>query len=168
MRGFIRAIDGLNKLIKNFIVAIFMIMFLATFLQVLARNMGLFSIPWSDELCRFLVIYIVYFGSGLAARSGRLIRMEVLPMLTKMGDIGLHRMYWIALIFTFLFCVMTTVCAAMAISVNYRSLSAALKIPMAVPYMALPLGCIYTFLNSLANVFELTLQDREKKGGVQA
>lgn len=164
IQGYLKLVDGLNKVIRVLVVAIFMVMFVATFLQVLARNLGLFSIPWSDELCRFLIVWMVYLGAGLAARTGRLIRMEVLPMLTKMGDRGLHRLYWIAALLSLVFCLLTTYCAGLAISVNYKSLSAALKIPMAVPYLALPVGCIFMLLNLFANVLELTAREGAEGG----
>lgn len=159
MRFYIKMVDKLNVVLRVVVIAFFMIMFMTTFLQVIARNLALFSIPWSDELCRFLIIYVVYLGSGLAARKGRLIRMEVLPMLAKASKKGLHYFYWVAAFFSLGFCIMASYCSVMAMRVNYKAFSAALKIPMAVPYMAIPLGCIFIALNIFANVIELKLED---------
>lgn len=164
MRFYIKMVDRLDAVLRIVIIAFFMVMFMATFLQVLARNLALFSISWSDELCRFLIVYIVYLGSGLAARKGRLIRMEVLPMLVKASKRGVRRFYWAAAFISLSFCVMASYCTTMVMKINYKAFSAALKIPMAVPYMAIPLGCAVIALNMFANVLELTLEDQAKEG----
>lgn len=161
MSLYIKIVDAVNKVIRVIVIAMFVVMFLAAFLQVIVRNFTHFSVPWSDELCRFLIIYIVYLGAGLAARSGRLIRMEVLPMLAKMSDKGLHRFYWVAAVISLGFAVLTVYCGASAMMVNYKSLSAALKISMAIPYLAIPVGSVFMALNVFANIFELTIQDKE-------
>ena len=83
MARYIKFVDALNKVVRVILVGMFIVMFLTAFLQVIIRNMTTGSIPWSDELCRYLIIFIVWLGAGLAARSNRLIRMEVLPSLTK-------------------------------------------------------------------------------------
>ncbi len=163
MRSYIKAVDRINDVLRVIVIAFFMMMFAATFLQVIARNLSLFSISWSDELCRFLIIYVVYLGSGLAARNGRLIRMEVLPMLAKASTKGLYRFYWVAAFISLGFGVMTVYCTAQVMKINYNAFSAALKIPMAIPYMALPLGCLVIVLNMFANILELSLEEKQKE-----
>ena len=95
MAHYIKLVDCINRVVRIVLIGMFIVMFLTAFAQVIVRNMTTGSIPWSDELCRFLIIYIVWLGAGLAARSNRLIRMEVLPSLTRMSDKTLHMMYWI-------------------------------------------------------------------------
>ena len=107
MARYIKFVDALNKVVRVILVGMFIMMFLTAFLQVIIRNMTTGSIPWSDELCRYLIIFIVWLGAGLAARSNRLIRMEVLPSLTKMSDRNLHIMYWISTIISLGFAVLT-------------------------------------------------------------
>lgn len=82
-------------------------------------------------------------------------------MLAKMSDKGLHRFYWVAAVISLGFAVLTVYCGASAMMVNYKSLSAALKISMAIPYLAIPVGSVFMALNMFANIFELTIQDKE-------
>ena len=49
------------------------------------------------------------------------------------------------------------------ISVNYKTLSPALQLSMAVPYAAIPVGCVYLILNMLASDMERMLQAKEEK-----
>ena len=143
MARYIKFVDALNKVVRVILVGMFIMMFLTAFLQVIIRNMTTGSIPWSDELCRYLIIFIVWLGAGLAARSNRLIRMEVLPSLG--------------------FAVLTIYCAVGVISVNYKTVSPALQLSMAVPYAAIPVGCVYLILNMLASDMERMLQAKEEK-----
>ena len=154
MARYIKFVDALNKVVRVILVGMFIMMFLTAFLQVIIRNMTTGSIPWSDELCRYLIIFIVWLGAGLAARSNRLIRMEVLPSLTKMSDRNLHIMYWISTIISLGFAVLTIYCAVV---------SPALQLSMAVPYAAIPVGCVYLILNMLASDMERMLQAKEEK-----
>ena len=163
MARYIKFVDALNKVVRVILVGMFIMMFLTAFLQVIIRNMTTGSIPWSDELCRYLIIFIVWLGAGLAARSNRLIRMEVLPSLTKMSDRNLHIMYCISNIISLGFAVLTIYCAVGVISVNYKTVSPALQLSMAVPYAAIPVGCVYLILNMLASDMERMLQAKEEK-----
>lgn len=67
MARYIKFVDALNKVVRVILVGMFIMMFLTAFLQVIIRNMTTGSIPWSDELCRYLIIFIVWLGAGLAA-----------------------------------------------------------------------------------------------------
>ncbi len=163
MAHYIKLVDCINRVVRIVLIGMFIVMFLTAFAQVIVRNMTTGSIPWSDELCRFLIIYIVWLGAGLAARSNRLIRMEVLPSLTRMSDKALHMMYWISTFISLGFAGLTVYCAVQVISVNYKTVSAALQLSMAIPYVAIPIGCIYLIMNMLASDFERRLADGKEK-----
>ena len=130
MAHYIKLVDCINRVVRIVLIGMFIVMFLTAFAQVIVRNMTTGSIPWSDELCRFLIIYIVWLGAGLAARSNRLIRME---------DKTLHMMYWISAFISLGFAGLTVYCAVQVISVNYKTVSAALQLSMAIPYVAIPI-----------------------------
>lgn len=161
MSSYIKCVDGINKIIRAILIAMFIVMFLTAFAQVIIRNLTTGSIPWSDELCRYLIVYIVWMGAGLAARSNRLIRMEVLPSLTKMSEKNLHIMYAVSTVISIGFAVLTIYCAVNVISINYKTVSPALQLSMAVPYSAIPIGCVYLIMNMLASDFEWLLKKKE-------
>ena len=87
----------------------------------------------------------------------------MLPSLTKMSERNLHIMYWISTIISLGFAVLTIYCAVGVISVNYKTVSPALQLSMAVPYAAIPVGCVYLILNMLASDMERMLQAKEEK-----
>jgi TRAP-type C4-dicarboxylate transport system permease small subunit len=53
-------------------------MFILVFMNVITRYVFGFSLNWSDELSRFLMIWTVFLGAGLAMREGRHVAIEFL------------------------------------------------------------------------------------------
>ena len=157
MKAYVKIVDKINKIVGVIVVVFFVGAFLSTFLQVVMRNLTSISVPWTDELSRYLVIYIVYLAAGLAARSGRLIRMEVLPMLMKLSEKQIQVFYWIASFLTIVFSVIA------AIQMNMNKMSASLGFSMAVPYFAIPVGSIWLVINMFANVFDSYIKMKEEK-----
>lgn len=163
MKVYLRIVDSINKVMSVIVVVFFAAAFLATFMQVVFRNLTTISVPWTDELSRYLVIYIVYLAAGLAARNGRLIRMEVLPMLLKMSDRQIRVFYWISSFITVLFALIVLYSISMTLSTNLNKVSASLGISMAIPYLALPIGSVWLAVNCFADLFDSHLKEREGK-----
>ena len=163
MKTYLKIVDAVNKVVTAIVVAFFAAAFLATFLQVIMRNLTTISVPWTDEFSRYLVIYIVYLAAGIAARNGRLIRMEVLPMLLKMPEKQIQIFYWISSFITIAFSAIIVYSVSMVIPTNLNKISASLGISMAIPYLALPIGAIWLVVNCFANVFEGYLKQKEEE-----
>jgi len=58
--------------------ALLITMFLATFFQVLARNVIHVTAMWTEELAKFLFVFIVFLGSATLMESEEHIRISVL------------------------------------------------------------------------------------------
>ena len=54
------------------------VMFLATFYQVLARNVFFTTAMWTEELAKFLFVFIVFLGSATLMEREEHIRISVL------------------------------------------------------------------------------------------
>lgn len=54
----------MKKWIDRFNGALLALMFLSTFYQVLARNVFFTTAMWTEELAKFLFVYIVFLGSA--------------------------------------------------------------------------------------------------------
>ena len=163
MKAYVKIVDKINKIVGVIVVVFLVGAFLSTFLQVVMRNLTSISVPWTDELSRYLVIYIVYLAAGLAARSGRLIRMEVLPMFMKLSEKQIQVFYWIASFLTIVFSAIAVYSSISAIQMNMNKMSASLGFSMAVPYFAIPVGSIWLVINMFANVFDSYIKMKEEK-----
>lgn len=161
MKPFVRFVDAVNKYLKYFVIALLALCFFATFLQVIVRNLTTWSTPWTDEFSRYTVIWAVYFSAGLVARDGRMIRMEVIPMLTKMSEKNVRKLYWVAAFVTIIFAAIVVYSSFFIIKLNIRKHSMSLPINMWLPYLAIPIGSIWFCLCSFANVMDLHLQAKQ-------
>jgi TRAP-type C4-dicarboxylate transport system permease small subunit len=61
-----RIIDSLNRVIKWILIFLFFIMVIAVFLQVLFRFVLDQPLAWTEELARYLLIWIAFLGTGYA------------------------------------------------------------------------------------------------------
>lgn len=163
MVKYLKLIDSINKVIKVIVTTMFLLMFISAFLQVILRNFTDIPIPWSDELCRFLMIFIVYLASGLAARESRLIRMDALIMIFKLSDRWKNVLYWTAAIISVAFVGIVCYSSLQVIKINYKSFSAAMRWSMAIPYSAIPIGSIFMVLNMFADLMEERIKVKQRE-----
>jgi TRAP-type C4-dicarboxylate transport system permease small subunit len=123
-----------------FIFFMFALMTLVTLANVVARFVFNSPIFWSAEMARYAFVWIIFLGAALAARQGSHIGMEVLVnQLPPKGRALLKAaINCMILVFLFVFTVVSFRQAFLATETE----SAAMQIPMLIPYLALPLGAI--------------------------
>ncbi|WP_319529937.1 TRAP transporter small permease [uncultured Cohaesibacter sp.] len=84
--------DSIFKLLRKFLygisVAAMIVMLVIIFMQVITRYIFGFSFEWSEELARFLFVWVVFLGSALIMGEDGHLAVELLPRLlngTKPG-----------------------------------------------------------------------------------
>lgn len=158
----VKMIDGLNKVIGYVLGLMLGAMSILIIVQVFSRFVINLPIHWSEEVSRYLMIYIVFIGASLAMRHNKLISVELLP---EMVNENKRRI--ITIIIMVISIVFFVILFKQGIDILGRvkgQSSAGLGISMAIPYAAIPIGSVLLALNSLAAVFvELT----SKKEGEQ-
>lgn len=117
------------------------------FVNVVTRYCFGYSIAWSEEVSRFLMIYIAFLGAGLALRQGRLIAVELFQdMLPRPLALVLRVAIGIVILaFLFLIAVLGLQYALF----NWRQTTAVLRISAGIPYLAVPAGAILMMLHLL-------------------
>jgi TRAP-type C4-dicarboxylate transport system permease small subunit len=83
MRSLIRIVDKANKVLEVLVGIALAAMTLLIFLQVLVRfvfaNLNIqFSVPWTEELSRYLMIWAIFIGAALVARRADALAVEAL------------------------------------------------------------------------------------------
>jgi TRAP-type C4-dicarboxylate transport system permease small subunit len=68
----------MKKWLDRFNGALLIVMFLATFYQVLARNVFFTTAMWTEELAKILFVSIVFLGSATLMESDDHIRISIL------------------------------------------------------------------------------------------
>ena len=132
--------SALKKLqyIENLIIVVsFAVMVTCSFLSVVNRNFIKLSIPWFDELSTFAMIYMALLGTEAGLRDGS--QIAVTALVNKFNGISTAILQIIAktVVTGFSAVVLYYSCHMAAIQASSGQLTAALHIPMAIPYFAL-------------------------------
>lgn len=155
-----KASDAIDKVGCWLVVLAMAGMVLFTSIQIIAR-VFFEALSWSEEITRYLLVWSTFIGAGCVyKRSGHI-------NVTFIQDALKGKSKRFAQVLVHLLCA-----AFFAIAVYFgfkymgrqgSQLSAALRIPMNLMYMAIPLGCSVMLLHSVNAIFEM-LDNKEVEG----
>ena len=156
MKSVIAATKKLRNLasqVARLVVILMMaVMSVVIIIQVYVRYVVKGSFPWSEELARYLMAWVAFLGSSLGIETGAHVGVELfVNLLPKRLRIGVKVIIKLAML-AFL---------AAAIKESYSlclgvasQLSPALMIPMVWPYLSVPVGCVFMFIQLLPSFLE--------------
>jgi TRAP-type transport system small permease protein len=157
MQQVVKAIDTINKVVGILLALMLGVMSILIILQVISRFVINLPLTWSEELSRYLMIYIVFLGASLAMRHNKLISIELLPE-TLTGNKRRFVIILVMIISIIFFAILFKQGIDMLPLVQMQS-SPGLQLSMALPYASIPIGSFLLALNSLAVILdELSLK----------
>lgn len=158
----------LNRLntVLNFVMASFLLVSIVVIgLQVFTRYVLNYTPPWSEELARYLNVWITMLGIGVVLRRNEHIRLDYLE--TRLEEGGRKTLKQImdgsTIILTSVFLVFLTYGGFKILKAASRQIAPGLKIPMIVVYLAVPIGSIIAILYTIEKIFEAVC-DKDKRG----
>ena len=144
-----RIVDVLNRVEEVVLVAMFSAMVLIIFVQVITRKTGN-SLYWSEELGKFLFVWISWLGISIAQRKGEHIKIT---MLTD------HLPFRAAQVFNILsdlvviaICVVTLYYGVSLVISQWTSPYAGIKISTSWGYLAVVVGCTLMTIRCLGSI----------------
>lgn len=145
-------LNVIEKVLLILVGIMLMVMTGAIFYQVILRYV--FSIPniWAEELTLFLFAWISLLGSAVAIRRNSHLRIEFFIERVKPKVRAILEIITYLLIFFFLAVVLKYSITLCASTVN--NLSAGLRIPMAIPYSSITVGCIMMILFTIEAILK--------------
>ncbi len=164
MRAFVTAMDRVNAVATALVAALLSIVALAVMGQVTVRFVltafGInISAPWTEEIARYTLIWMVFLGAAIGVRHARMIALEFgvrkLPqgvgvpiryavMIMSVAFFGL--LFWVGMDF---------------LELGRSERSPVLGITRDYVYWAMPVGMVLMILNSLALIAETILEGRD-------
>lgn len=138
--------ERIDAIEENILLLLLLVSVVIIFSQVVMRYVFQSSLSWSEELGRYLFIWLTWLSTGYAVRQKRHLRIEMLgDLLSERGKIALDiaaMTIWIA------FSVFLVVKGWGITSMIWRrrQLTAALEIPAAFTYAAVPIGALFMSL----------------------
>lgn len=150
---FVRWMDQVNVLITRLCGVALGLMVASVFIGVLARfvftHVGYrMSVPWTEEVSRYLMIWTVFLGGAVAARHGKLIGVEfvVQALPARLGRLVKYASLATSMVFYVLLCVVGSQWVTFGASTN----SPVLELPMYVINPAMVVGGLVMGLNTVA------------------
>ena len=133
-------------------VVLLSVMTVVVFFQVIFRYVLRSSIPWSEELARYCMVYLTFIGVGAGLKAGT--HTGVDAFVGAMPEPFKHTLILIEKVLCLLLSIAFFIVSAGMVAFLFRSgeMSATLHIPIAFAYLALPIGFLGGVVRSFQNV----------------
>lgn len=140
--------DFFDKVLRFISSYLLLVMVIAVFIGVLNRFIFQFSfISWTEELARFLLIYICMIGSCIAIKTGG--HVNIVFIIERLNKFKKPVVIFNHLIVIIFLAVVTIYGTKLCFTQAYQ-LSPALRISMSIPFASVPFGSFVMVIHSLA------------------
>ena len=142
------------------------VMSVVVFLQVIFRFVIKASLPWSEELSRYLLVYITYFGCAYGIKTGAHLGVEAFVLiLPKTVQKAINVLVQIG---GLVVCVLILKFGADIVFSQMQSgqLSPAMRLPMWTIYSAIPIGmafCVIRYAVEIGKAVQALMRPGEKE-----
>ena len=143
------------------------IMLVVLTLQVFCRYVLQSSLSWSEELSRYIFAWLVWVSAAYATKKMRHLRI------TAFKDSLPKEKQWVldllALVVMVIFAVIYGITAVRVVVkvAGMNQLSPAMRIPMWIPYLSVPVGIILLGYRAAQNAFYMIKEHFGNKGGTK-
>ncbi len=140
----------LDKFIEYFIFSLLSLMSTAIFLQVVFRYVIKFSLPWSEELARYLFVWFALMGAAVAVKENAHFGVDFL--VRKLKPETQHLLHLIGS--GFILCFLSVILfEGVGLTIkNWTQFSSAMRIPMSFPYAAIPFSAFIMIMYSIKDI----------------
>lgn len=153
MNRFCKAVDIINKGLFSVVMILMVAIAADLIIQVFSRFVFHNPVPWSDELARYMVVWMVFLASGLALKNGNLIGIEFLK---NVVPDPIKKIFKIAgYLFQIAFILVVVYYGIQMVEITSVQASPILPINMSVVYAAVPVGMFFC----LVNLFGIMAED---------
>lgn len=152
MQLILKGIERINKAITWGIILMFGVMAVVIIAQVIYRFVLKASLSWSEELARYLMVWITFLGAGVAVRTKGLIAVEAIVNLLPPAVKKI--VYYLVTLLSIGLIVIMICFGAKMTGFVVNQLSAAMQISMAWAYSAVPVGAVVMLMNTVALILE--------------
>lgn len=130
--------NKLNRLVLNVTIIIFSVSFAIITLQVFLRYIFNYSLPWGEELSRYLNIYMVLLGASVVIFEDNHPRIE-----TLYESLPVKYQKWLTIVLNLITITFLVVLIWQGISLcifAWSDFTSALRIKWTYPYLCIPIG----------------------------
>jgi|HigsolmetaAR203D_1030402.scaffolds.fasta_scaffold00481_30 TRAP-type C4-dicarboxylate transport system permease small subunit len=123
-------------------------MFALVIINVFSRYFFSYSFTWAEELASIIMMWVAFLGMGLAMREGQIVAIEtLLEYLPKRAETIVRTLVAVIVL---IFMGILAWLGFQYSNATIRQLSASLRWPLGLIYLAIPIGSILFILHFLA------------------
>ena len=149
---FVKTVDAIDKIVGILITIAFISSLATVGASIFIRNVLRLSFPWTEEIAKYLTIFIVFSTAGLSARNNSLTRITFVFDALHLSRKAQSVLDWIVGIISIAFYVLVGYSSYRLILMVKLSnqVSAALKMPQWIPILSIVIGAVILILNTMA------------------
>ena len=131
------------------------LMTILVFIQVVMRYVFSNSLSWSEELARFIFLWLSWIGASYAVKVRSHFRVEMFANMVK-GRARVWFEYFVLIVwFVFSFILAWLGTELVIFLADTGQASAAMDIPMTWPYASVPVGCALMCVRLIIEMYKL-------------
>ncbi len=143
--------DKIEKVIMIALSIMFLVMVGAIFLQVVMRYVFNNANAWSEELARYTFVWLTLLGASVAVRKTSHMKVDYFINLMPRKLVKILYIFTNALLIAFFLVVIKY--GFDLVAITFKQKSAGMGMPMAYPYLALPVGAILMLMFTIESYF---------------
>ena len=142
----LRKIDSaVDCFCKGVLALLFFLMVVSALTQVVARTVIGQPQTWTEELCRYCMVWLAMIGSGVAVKTHGHITVDILK--GAISEKAAGRIELLNMALESAFAAILLVCGLWLSMRNMGQMTPGLKIPMGAVYLCMPIGGLIIIFN---------------------
>jgi TRAP-type C4-dicarboxylate transport system permease small subunit len=155
-----RLIKFLEKIIEWLIIVLIGLCIIVGTMQVIFRFILHAPLAWSEEFIRYCFVWIVFVGSSLAVRNNSHASISFFVELIPKTIRNIFSLLSNVLCIAFSFVILVEGIKIMIMQMKTQQLTAALEIPIAFVFLAIPVGAIGMMLYYTKNILQIFIKHK--------
>jgi len=147
-----RASEIVHRVTKTALVILLSVMALVVFLQVIFRYVLNLPLYWIEEFARYCLVWASLLGAAVAMKRGQ--HLAVTIFMDRLPP-GIHRVLSVvARVSVIVILAVIMVGGIQLVFVTRAQISPALRVPMSLPYLAVPVGAAIMLFHAIVFLFQ--------------
>lgn len=159
--AFIKFSNAIKKFFEIIVFILFAMLVVIVFAQVVNRFLGAGSLTWSEELSRFILVFMIYLASVLTFVEGKHISVDALTTFLKGTPLFICEMVSRLAILVFVYVV--AIGTYEFLPKIFSQFSPSMKIPMGLIYISIPISMFLTGVLAILQLINITKEFRISK-----
>jgi len=143
-------------------VVMLIVMSIVVFIQVICRFILKSSLPWSEELCRYLLVWVSFMGGAYGVKTGAHLGVEAVTLIMpkKMRKV----VEILMLIVGIVLCCVILKYGIDIVKTQFKRIqySPAMHVPMGYAYLAIPVGMVFFILRYVLKLIDAVKNFRKE------